>query len=212
MTKYKAIIFDFDNTLFDSTTKLITFTKEFLKTTPYKDWNYRDFLMELTTSTGTSPNIDAKISDKYWEESRKIRFDSTEPFPEDEDALDILYKNGFKMGICSRSSREKIDSLLSRYGLTEKFLVIVDKAQKPDTKYLLDAIDQLKVKKGEVLYVGDEPEDIEMGMNAGVDTVYCLREQEYFQETYQLLKDWFEKNKPTYTISNLKDLVDILKN
>lgn len=212
MTKYKAIIFDFDNTLFDSTTKLINFTKEFLKTTPYKDWGHRDFLMELTTSTGTSPNIDTKISDKYWEESRKIRFDNAEPFLEDENALDILYKKGFKMGICSRSSREKIDFLLSKYGLTEKFSVVVDKAQKPDAKYLFDAIDQLKVKKDKVLYVGDEPEDIEMGTNAGVDTVYCLRKQEYFQETYQLLKDWFEKNKPTYTISNLKDLVDILKN
>ena len=68
MSRYKAIVCDFDNTLFDGTTWFVDFVKDFLKNTPYSNWNYRDFYNELNTTTGTSDKISKEISDKYWVE------------------------------------------------------------------------------------------------------------------------------------------------
>lgn len=209
MNKYKAIIFDFDNTLFDGTTWFVDFTREFLKKTPYSHWNYRDFYTELNTTSGTSEKIDKETSDAYWAGIRKAS--NYKPFPEDEDAISLLHKMGIKMGICSRSVRTKIEGLLKDFHMQEFFEVIVDKAQKPDPKYLLDTINRLGLKPSEVLYVGDEDEDIEIGKNVGTDTSYLLRPHEHFQETYKIQKDMMDQFKPTYKISNLLELVDIIK-
>ena len=208
MSKYKAIIFDFDNTLFDGTTWFVDFTKEFLKNTPYSSWNYRDFYNELNTQTGTSERIDKEISDAYWSGIKKAS--PFRPFPEDDDVIKQLHEMGIRIGICSRSAKTKIDELLKDFHLDEFFEVIIDRAQKPDPKYLLDAIDQLKLTPKEVLYVGDEDEDVETGKNAGTDTAYILRSNEHFQETYNLQRDKIEQFNPTYKINNLMELVRIM--
>lgn len=209
MNKYKAIIFDFDNTLFDGTTWFVDFTREFLKKTPYNNWNYRDFYNELNTPTGTSEKIDKNISDTYWAEIHKAS--DFKPFPEDGDAIMLLHKMGIKMGICSRSVRTKIERLLAEFQMQQFFEVIVDRAQKPDPSYLLDAINQLGLKPGDVLYVGDEDEDVETGKNVGTDTAYLLRSHEHFQETYKIQEEKIEQLKPTYRISNLLELITIVK-
>lgn len=209
MSKYKAVIFDFDNTLFDSTTWIVNFTKEFLKNTPHSDWNYRDFYNELNTPTGTSKKIDKEVSDAYWVGVKEAS--NYKPFPEDEDALKQLYAKGIRMGICSRSARTKINQLLRDFQLDTLFEVIIDKAQKPDPKYLLETIKQLVLTPKDVLYVGDEEEDVETGINAGTDTAYILRAHEHFQETYKLQKDKIEELNPTYRIANLLELVSIIK-
>ena len=209
MSKYKAVIFDLDNTLFDSTTWFVNFTKEFLKNTPYNDWNYRNFYNELNTPTGTSEKIDVGISSAYWAGVKEAS--DYKLFPEDEDAIRQLHEGGIRMGICSRSTKTKIEQLLKDFEMDNLFEVIVDRAQKPDPKYLLIAIEQLGLTPKDVLYVGDEEEDVETGKNAGTDTAYILRSHEHFQETYKLQKDKIEELNPTYKITNLLELVSIIK-
>ncbi len=209
MSKYKAVIFDFDNTLFDSTTWFVNFTKEFLKNTPYSDWDYRDFYNELNTTTGTSEKIDKEVSNAYWAGVKTAS--NYKPFSEDEDAIKQLHEMGLRMGICSRSVKTKIEQLLKDFQLDGLFEIIVDRAQKPEPKYLLDTIEQFRLTPKDVLYVGDEEEDVETGINADTDTAYILRSHEHFQETYKLQKDKIEELKPTYKITNLLEIVSIIK-
>jgi len=211
MSKYKAIIFDFDNTLVDSATPFINYTKEFLKNTPYSNYTVRQFSKEIMTPTGTSENISRETTDKFWSGRRKMGFSGIKPYPEDRNGLEILHKLGINMGILSRSTREKIDNILERNGLRKMFSAILGSAEKPDPTYLVDIINQMGVEKEEVLYVGDDAEDIETGKEANVATVFILRSDPHSQESYQLRKRWLEKNKPNYLIHNLMELVDIVK-
>jgi HAD superfamily hydrolase (TIGR01509 family) len=211
MYKYKAIIFDFDNTLFDSTTPFTNYLKGFLLDTPYKDWDYRKFYKELNTLTGTSENIDREISTRFWAGLKGAMTGNIKPYPEDKDTLVTLHNNSIKMGIVSRSIKSKIENLLIENDMRDYFQVIVDKAQKPDPYYLRTAVTALELPVDEILYVGDEDEDIELGRNVGMDTAYCLRNNEHAQGTYLLQKDWIDNHKPTYFIHDLTELVDIIK-
>lgn len=210
MKKYQAILFDFDNTLFDSTTPYNNYLREFLQNTEYKNWGLREFSMEINTPTGTSDKVSKEITDRFWGGFKTAMIGNIKPYPEDKDALQRLINLGYVLGIVSRSTKTKIENLLAENNLTNYFHIIIEKAQKPDPIYLQQAIDYLGIPNSSVLYVGDEDEDIEIGINCKTDTAYCLRKNDHAQGTYLLQKEWIDKHKPTYFVNNLLELVEIL--
>lgn len=90
-------------------------------------------------------------------------------------ALDRLVSRGATLGIVTNGDRARVSREIELLGLTDIFKVLVcgdDVAQrKPHPEGLLLAMERLGKKPEVCCYVGDCPEDIEMGKRGGVVTV-----------------------------------------
>lgn len=88
--------------------------------------------------------------------------------------LDDLDAAGMLTGVVTSADRERFRSDLARLGLGERFraLVAFEDAirKKPHPEGLRLALRRLGASPERVLYVGDRPEDIEMGRRGGVRT------------------------------------------
>lgn len=209
MLKYKAIIFDFDNTLVDTGKPFIAYTDNFLRKHELSEYTVRQFYKETNTLTGTSNKIDKTITDEFWGGLKSALDGNINLYKEDENAISLLHKSGVTLGIISRSSKQKIENILLDENILDNFEIILENAQKPDPVYMVELLKSLNLNKQDVLYVGDEQEDIEFAKNSGVASCYVLRNNNHSIETHNLHKDWLDNNKPDYTIHSLRELVEI---
>ncbi|MCM3901096.1 MAG: HAD family hydrolase [Pyrinomonadaceae bacterium] len=97
------------------------------------------------------------------------------------DTLRQLHHRGYRMGIVSSGTESRLTRELRAQGLTELFDVVICNEQminkKPHPEGLLSALGTLNRPIAEACYVGDSPEDIEMGkraqlLTAGVRSTY----------------------------------------
>ena len=91
------------------------------------------------------------------------------------ETLAELRARGYRMGVVSSGNDGRVNREIDELGLSGFFEVVVCHEQitnrKPHPEGLEIAIRALKSAKTEVGYVGDTPEDIEMGKRAGVLTI-----------------------------------------
>ncbi len=92
-----------------------------------------------------------------------------------EGTLRELHQRGYRMGIVSSGSECRLTRELGHHGISDLFDVVICNEhmvnKKPDLEGLKTALDMLKRPSEESCYVGDSPEDIEMGKRAQVLTV-----------------------------------------
>lgn len=97
-----------------------------------------------------------------------------ELFPRVPDLLADLTGRGLLLAVATGKSRRGLDHDLARTGLASAFQATrtVDEApSKPAPGMLLDVLEELGVKPGEALMVGDTTYDLEMAKNARVASV-----------------------------------------
>ncbi len=86
-----------------------------------------------------------------------------------------LHRKGYQLGIVSSGSRSRVCREIEQSVLSEAFAVIVCNEdivnKKPDPEGLHQAMRALSVSSAECAYVGDSPEDIEMGKRGNVVTI-----------------------------------------
>ena len=86
-------------------------------------------------------------------------------------ALERLQTAAFRLGLVTSGDRERVTGELVRLGVSHCFQAVVcggDLAQKkPRSEPLLKALDLLALRPGEIAYVGDSPEDVQMTKAAG---------------------------------------------
>lgn len=86
-----------------------------------------------------------------------------------------LRQTGYRMGVVSSGNDCRVNREIQELGLTGFFEVVICHEQisnrKPHPEGLQTAMRALGCAPAEVCYVGDTPEDIEMGKGAGVLTV-----------------------------------------
>jgi pyrophosphatase PpaX len=91
------------------------------------------------------------------------------------ETLLALHTSGFQLGIVTSGSRSRVDREVQQSVLKEAFSVIICNEdivnKKPDPEGLMLAIRELNVDPSQCAYVGDAPEDIEMGRRGNVMTV-----------------------------------------
>ena len=232
--KIKGIIFDFDNTLINSsktidnanklilnkmqedfkTMELKTFDsikkkvqKKFDRVDPLK--RYKRLFYEIFAEE-SGLDIDAKQIDIYSEifESHLInRMEFTEGVDE---VLNGLKKRNLKIGILTGEGLypglKKIT--LDKFDYNGKFDVKVIARNnilesKHDPNAFKKTAAMLKLKIGEVLFVGDTPEiDIDNAKAAGMKTVLF---DKYNEEKHKI-----SKSKPDFVIENLQEIYRIL--
>ncbi len=91
------------------------------------------------------------------------------------ETLLVLRKKGYQLGIVTSGSRSRVAREVQQSILKEAFAVVICNEdivnKKPDPEGLTLAMRELNVEASECAYVGDAPEDIEMGRRGNVLTV-----------------------------------------
>ena len=180
--KYKAVIFDFDMTIADSSQVIVSLLNDTAEHFGYSRKSYEEVLPcvgnthEIMLSYVTGVRDQEKLLEMreyYRAISREEMPKRTVFFPGVETCLKRLKKQGIKVGLLSLKLRELLFASLDKYGLSRYFDLVLGcedvPAHKPDPSGMFKAIEKLGVGRGDVLYVGDSLVDEGTAKNAGVD-------------------------------------------
>lgn len=91
------------------------------------------------------------------------------------ETLTSLRDKGYRLGVVTSGNDDRVHREANQFGLEELFEVFVCHEhithRKPDPEGLQIALERLKSKPEECAYIGDAPEDIQMGRLANIMTV-----------------------------------------
>ena len=183
----KAIVFDFDLTLADSTKGVIecvNFALDGMDLTRADDERIKHTIglslratFENLTGQERSENTDEFIS-RYVELADQVMVDLTVMYNCVPDTAAQLIETGFELGIVSTKFRYRIVDILEREGLSDRFGVIVGgedvTEHKPHPEGLLTAVSRLRMQTGNVYYVGDSMVDALTAERAGIPFIAVL--------------------------------------
>jgi len=173
-----TLLFDWDGTLFDSaTTGLaafqrtfadlgVLFTQDFYQTNYSPNWYTMYEALQL-------PREDWKRADALW-----LEHYGEQPVRMVEGAYETineLDRRGYGLGIVTSGSQKRVTREIGELGLASTFRVLICNEsivnKKPHPEGLEKAMAGLNSSREACVYVGDAPEDIQMGKNARVLTV-----------------------------------------
>jgi len=209
--KARAVLFDFDLTLADSTLGAVECVNYALgamalpRAEPEAIRATIGFSLAATLAslTGlTEPALARDFSAHFVKRADLRMAELTSVFPEVAETLDRLKSAGIKAGIVSTKFRYRIETILARQGLSEAFDVIVGgedvMRHKPDPEGLVKAVDRLGMRPGDSLYVGDHPVDAEAAVAAGIPFAAVL--------TGAAVRSDFERWPDSAFLGSLRDL------
>lgn len=171
-------------------------------------WGFVDYITEHT-------DISSDEAVKAMSEASEIvvsRSPDVELFPDVPEVLKELKDNGKHLALITTSERRMVMPALEKYGITELFETIItdndiEKSErKPHPKPLLMALERMGGTPDKAIMVGDRDKDIVAGSNAGTDSVLFYSTEH--QKHYSLGK--LTIHKPTYVISDFRDLLKII--
>lgn len=205
--QFQTIVFDFDYTLADSSRGVIECTNFALKSLGLPTVSAQ----KIRQSIGLSlPDKFVKlVGDEHIDQSNEftrlfikradeVMADMTILFETVPQTVELLKKQGLKLGIVSTKFRYRIETILKRDGLLASFDLIVGgedvTKHKPDPEGLLMAVDKLASFPSACLYVGDSVTDAETAKRAGIPFVAVLSgatQRERFRRylVYKFLKN-----------------------
>ncbi|HOJ36907.1 MAG TPA: HAD family hydrolase [Ignavibacteriales bacterium] len=175
---YKAIIFDVDGTLLN-TTDLILESFNYISE---KYHNRRFNFKELTKFFG--PPEDVIIKELFKENFEQARQDyyhyyatyfehHTEKYQQILDALKLLNSSDIILAVYTGKGNLSTYITLEKLGIDKYFQKIMTgdnlPEYKPDAKGILDFMNEFNLRKKDVLLVGDTTTDIKAARNAGID-------------------------------------------
>ena len=173
-----TLLFDWDGTLFDSASTGftafqktfadlgITFTREIYETCYSPNW----YAMYETLSL---PKDSWKMADEVWlqhygEEPPKLVDGAGE-------TIHVLRDRGYRLGIVTSGTERRVTREIQQLGLTSTFEALICNEhtvnKKPHPEGLEKAMRLMGSARDTCSYVGDAPEDVRMGKNAGLMTV-----------------------------------------
>ena len=185
MREYRLYLFDFDNTLYDTNEGIREILRNALPMVgvEYDDSRFGEFSGLSMDQVFERYVGDWSLYDRYREEfMRIVRSDvymTGVPFPETEHVLRELRSRGKRIGIVSGKMSFKIENLMGRDGMLDLVETIVGygdtERHKPFPDPIELALSRFNIPKGDVLYVGDSPNDSGAAINAGIDCAIINR-------------------------------------
>src|SRR5262245_32424646 len=174
----KTLIFDWDGTLVDSAhLGLIAFEKTFNELgVPFAHAVYEAKYSPNWYSTYEALGLPKElweVADELW--TRHYGEQSAPLIEGVGETLLALHGNGYQLAIVSSGNRRRVCREVEQSVLKDDFAVIVCSEditnKKPHPEGLSRAIREMNVDPSQCVYVGDAPEDIEMGRRAEVMTI-----------------------------------------
>lgn len=130
--------------------------------------------------------------------------EKTKFFPNAESTIKKLFDDGHTLAILSNKFDAEVKYIINRFGVTNLFKLMVGfdtyNIPKPQPGGLINILKELgfEDRKQDCYMIGDTNVDIDAGVGAGVNTVFC---------TYGIGKAG--SSKPTFSIDNMSELLDI---
>ena len=210
----KAVLFDLDGTLVDSSEAIIDTVEKVLESKGLK-CNRADVAgmigLPLENIFGVLvPNLS---KEEIWQLVYEYReyyivhhLEKTAIHPSAKMILRELKARGFKLGIITAKYREPVTDVLAHFGILELFDVVVTgyevKRHKPAPDIVLEAAKRLGISPKQCVVVGDSPLDVQAGKQAGSFTIGVV------SKTY--VKKQLKSAKPTAIIEKLEAIQEIL--
>ena len=187
MKHYRAICFDFDYTLGDSTDSIVAgFQYGFAQLgQPVPDRETVrgtiGYLLEDAYALLTGdrdPEHQARFRAYFLEVAKPRQREETTLFPGASELLRSLHSRGVRLGIVSTKSGDTIEYIMDRYGLGDTLEFVLGSYDvthhKPHPEGILKALERMDVPPEEFLYCGDTVLDAEAAQRAGVDFMAVL--------------------------------------
>lgn len=173
-----TLLFDWDGTLVDSAhLGLAAYEKSFAEMgIPFDHETYRAVYSPnwLSVYEGLGlPEEQWERADKLW--TRYYDEQLADLVTSAGELIADLRKKDYRLGVVSSGNECRVNREINQHGLAEVFEVVICHEQvinrKPHPEGLQHALRSLNCVSDECCYVGDTPEDIEMGKRAGMLTV-----------------------------------------
>lgn len=190
----RAVIFDLDGTLLNSLEDLAAAANFALRRRGFPERTVEEvrrfvgngvpLLIRRAVPDGTSEKVEEECLEDFRAYYSEHMMDRTAPYPGIPSLLRNLREQGYRLAVVSNKFETAVQALCRH-----AFGPLLDAAvgdregyrKKPAPDNLLRCMKQLKVRREEVLYIGDSPTDIEAAGNTGVDFIGVLwgfREEE----------------------------------
>jgi len=228
MNKIKAVFFDIDNTLYDSTLQAEMVRRNAVKAMieaglDIDEDEGLDALMDIVSRFGANyeSHFDALLQKFGYDRSPRIiaagivAYHMTKaaylvPFPDTVPTLLELRDRGYLLGVITEGRAVKQWEKLIRLGLQHFFHAVVISEeigrQKPDVEMFRTAAKRVGCRIEEAAMVGDRLDKDILGANAaGMTTIQVLKGK------YSSNKPASKEEEPDYVVPNLKAILDILK-
>ncbi len=212
MNKLKAILFDLDGTLIDSSMLILdafAHTAETHNLSQTKDDFFHHLKLGRVKEEIYEKFIDSKDIHNLIQTHNTFQNQHLERikiFADVQDVLHTFHEKGFKLGVVTTKGKARVEPLLQMHGLAHYFDTVITLEDitnpKPHPEPILKALEILNVKPEEAAMVGDSPADIKSGKAAGVKTVAV---------TYGFYGEKIKELEPDYIISNIAGLIDLVK-
>ncbi|WP_394833690.1 HAD-IA family hydrolase [Pendulispora rubella] len=183
----KAVLFDFDYTLADSSPGIIACVTHALTVMGIPlasdDAICRTIGLSLPDTFSRLSGIDdeqarIRFKELYLERARYVMVGLTELFPGVRETLHALAARGLRLGIVSTKISPTLRKILEKEDLLSLFGVIIGgddvTRTKPDPEGIHRALEVLEVQAHECLYVGDAVMDVEAARRAGTSFAAVL--------------------------------------
>ncbi len=208
MKDYELYIFDFDNTMFDTSIGLAAILNNAF---PPVGLQYDESMFQDLVGMTMEQIFDKFVGDEskrdiFYEKFREVVHSDAylkgAPFPDTKETFEELMRRGKRIAIASGKFRFKILKLMEVHGMAHLIPEVVigyhdTERHKPDPDPILKAMSYFDLPEETIVYVGDSPHDALAARNAGVDSVIVNRHN-------GLTPDGIEC---TWEISSLKELL-----
>lgn len=181
--RFTAVCFDFDGTLADSYAAIAASVNHVRASHGLAPLS----LEEVTRHVGRGPehllqhtvprgDLHDNIAE-YRRHHPSVMFEKTELLPGARETLESLHARGKRLALCSNKPRLFSEQLLRHVGVAQVFTAVLGPEDvprlKPAPDMLLAAMERLRARPEETLYVGDMVVDIQTARGAGV-TVWVV--------------------------------------
>src|SRR5512133_141613 len=211
MRDYTYYLFDADGTLIDTTELIWQCFENTARMTGHGPIGRETTIKHIGMTLRDQMTINFGIlDDEAYDRYRTIHMDYQmsvyreylKMFPGVSKTLDKLKKNGKKLAIVTSRFRNSLDVYLRDTGIFAFFDAIISpestKYHKPHPEPAIKAMEELKARQSETLFIGDATFDIECGAGAGIDTAFV----KWSVNDVDSLK-----RKPTWLINAMGELI-----
>jgi len=187
LNKKKALIFDFDFTLGDSSRGIHDCINHGLRRLGFPPVEYEKACKAIGKSLPDtlvyfageeSRPKEEEFYEYFMEKALEVMVEKCTIYPGVEETLRYLRSRNFTLAIASTKHRHRIEEILEKHGLSEYFSEIVGgedvSRHKPDPMVLEEIVKSLELKASDCAYVGDNVVDAIAAEKAGVDFIAVL--------------------------------------
>jgi len=209
--KNKAVIFDLDGCIANTLPVWIT---AFIKTFKAFGKNMSEVeLMRIGLNRIHETGYEGIDAEKFINKLYDVLKNGIAKAPLHEgmfETISYLHNNGIKLAIVSSARRDQVKDYALSKGIIKYFDHILGfedtKNNKPHPEPILKAIELLKVHPTDTIMIGDSDVDIIAANQAGVTSVWFHPKINHLHYS----PGQFAIHNPKYTISNIKELINIL--